>query len=142
MVSQVFITLESTPDSMFRTETVKYALIGLMRDLRGITMATNRQVLLLVFQLDLGDLKQFSYDLFVFLLNVFQSQNFWSSFWLALSCTHATSFERHFTLVWHTRGKGYGHSLLRNLKAVARCVNWFNQLSLLKFCMWSSERDL
>ncbi|XP_062092059.1 uncharacterized protein LOC133797942 isoform X2 [Humulus lupulus] len=38
---QVFITLESTPDSMFRTETVKYALIGLMRDLRGIAMATN-----------------------------------------------------------------------------------------------------
>ncbi|EXB44290.1 hypothetical protein L484_012209 [Morus notabilis] len=40
----VFINLESTPDSMFRTETVKYALIGLMRDLRGIAMATNRQV--------------------------------------------------------------------------------------------------
>ncbi|XP_024018068.1 exportin-7 isoform X3 [Morus notabilis] len=38
---QVFINLESTPDSMFRTETVKYALIGLMRDLRGIAMATN-----------------------------------------------------------------------------------------------------
>ncbi|OVA13819.1 Importin-beta [Macleaya cordata] len=38
---QVFISLESTPDSMFRTDTVKYALIGLMRDLRGITMATN-----------------------------------------------------------------------------------------------------
>ncbi|XP_044512418.1 exportin-7-like isoform X3 [Mangifera indica] len=38
---QVFITLESTPDSMFRTDMVKYALIGLMRDLRGIAMATN-----------------------------------------------------------------------------------------------------
>ncbi|KAF2300870.1 hypothetical protein GH714_017937 [Hevea brasiliensis] len=38
---QVFISLESTPDSMFRTEAVKYALIGLMRDLRGIAMATN-----------------------------------------------------------------------------------------------------
>lgn len=38
---KVFITLESTPDSMFRTDTVKYALIGLMRDLRGIAMATN-----------------------------------------------------------------------------------------------------
>ncbi|PWA74654.1 ARM repeat superfamily protein [Artemisia annua] len=37
---QVFINLESIPDSMFRTETVKYALIGLMRDLRGIAMAT------------------------------------------------------------------------------------------------------
>ncbi|XP_010251844.1 PREDICTED: exportin-7 isoform X2 [Nelumbo nucifera] len=38
---QVFISLESTPDTMFRTDTVKYALIGLMRDLRGIAMATN-----------------------------------------------------------------------------------------------------
>lgn len=38
---QVFIKLESTPDSMFRTDAVKYALIGLMRDLRGIAMATN-----------------------------------------------------------------------------------------------------
>ncbi|KAH9752578.1 Importin N-terminal domain-containing protein [Citrus sinensis] len=33
--------LESTPDSMFRTDAVKCALIGLMRDLRGIAMATN-----------------------------------------------------------------------------------------------------
>ncbi|KAK9156564.1 hypothetical protein Scep_003138 [Stephania cephalantha] len=38
---QVFIRLESTPDALFRTNNVKYALIGLMRDLRGITMATN-----------------------------------------------------------------------------------------------------
>ncbi|KAJ8755473.1 hypothetical protein K2173_019271 [Erythroxylum novogranatense] len=38
---QVFLTLESTPESMFRTDAVKYALIGLMRDLRGIAMATN-----------------------------------------------------------------------------------------------------
>ncbi|KAJ6694854.1 hypothetical protein OIU74_014060 [Salix koriyanagi] len=38
---QVFVRLESTPDSMFRTDAVKYALIGLMRDLRGIAMATN-----------------------------------------------------------------------------------------------------
>ncbi|CBI40647.3 hypothetical protein AAG906_015204 [Vitis piasezkii] len=38
---QVFISLESTPDAMFRTDAVKYALIGLMRDLRGIAMATN-----------------------------------------------------------------------------------------------------
>ncbi|XP_061996319.1 uncharacterized protein LOC133714255 isoform X1 [Rosa rugosa] len=38
---QVFINLESTPDAMFRTDNVKYALIGLMRDLRGIAMATN-----------------------------------------------------------------------------------------------------
>lgn len=44
---QVFIRLESIPDSMFRTDAVKYALIGLMRDLRGITMATNRLVLVL-----------------------------------------------------------------------------------------------
>ncbi|XP_021628258.1 exportin-7 isoform X4 [Manihot esculenta] len=40
-LSQVFISLGSTPDSMFRTDAVKYALIGLMRDLRGIAMATN-----------------------------------------------------------------------------------------------------
>ncbi|XAR54505.1 hypothetical protein NMG60_11029657 [Bertholletia excelsa] len=38
---QVFISLESTPDAVFRTDEVKYALIGLMRDLRGIAMATN-----------------------------------------------------------------------------------------------------
>ncbi|XAR48327.1 hypothetical protein NMG60_11031103 [Bertholletia excelsa] len=38
---QVFLGLESTPDAVFRSDTVKYALIGLMRDLRGIAMATN-----------------------------------------------------------------------------------------------------
>ncbi|KAG7020193.1 Exportin-7 [Cucurbita argyrosperma subsp. argyrosperma] len=38
---QAFIKLESTSDSLFRTDAVKYALIGLMRDLRGIAMATN-----------------------------------------------------------------------------------------------------
>ncbi|XP_028101595.1 exportin-7 isoform X1 [Camellia sinensis] len=38
---QVFVSLESMPDAIFRTDAVKYALIGLMRDLRGITMATN-----------------------------------------------------------------------------------------------------
>ncbi|XP_010495084.1 PREDICTED: exportin-7-like [Camelina sativa] len=38
---QVFRTLESTPDSMFRTDAVKFAVIGLMRDLRGIAMATS-----------------------------------------------------------------------------------------------------
>ena len=42
MMSYVFISLESTPDAMFRTDAVKLALIGLMRDLRGIAMATNR----------------------------------------------------------------------------------------------------
>ncbi|KAL1561845.1 exportin-7-like isoform X2 [Salvia divinorum] len=38
---QVFLNLESTPETMFRTDSVKFALIGLMRDLRGIAMATN-----------------------------------------------------------------------------------------------------
>ncbi|XP_027114232.1 exportin-7 isoform X1 [Coffea eugenioides] len=38
---QVFVTLGATPDAMFRTDGVKYKLIGLMRDLRGIAMATN-----------------------------------------------------------------------------------------------------
>ncbi|XP_034692714.1 exportin-7-like isoform X1 [Vitis riparia] len=38
---QVFVSLESTPEEMFRTDTVKYALIGLMRDLKGIAMAIN-----------------------------------------------------------------------------------------------------
>lgn len=38
---QLFINLESIPDSLFRTDSVKYVLIGLMRDLRGIAMATN-----------------------------------------------------------------------------------------------------
>lgn len=41
---QVFLSLESTPDSLFRTDAVKYAIIGLMRDIRGIAMATNRLV--------------------------------------------------------------------------------------------------
>lgn len=44
LLPQAFIRLESTPDAMFRTDNVKYALIGLMRDLRGIAMATNRFV--------------------------------------------------------------------------------------------------
>ncbi|KAK2988430.1 hypothetical protein RJ640_023977 [Escallonia rubra] len=38
---QDFVSLESTPDAIFRTDTAKHALIGLMRDLRGIAMATN-----------------------------------------------------------------------------------------------------
>ncbi|XP_020583415.1 exportin-7-A isoform X4 [Phalaenopsis equestris] len=38
---QVIIGLESTPDAAFCTDSVKYAFIGLMRDLRGIAMATN-----------------------------------------------------------------------------------------------------
>ncbi|XP_019414777.1 PREDICTED: exportin-7 isoform X2 [Lupinus angustifolius] len=40
-LQQVFINLESTPEGLFRTDFIKYALIGLMRDLRGIAMATN-----------------------------------------------------------------------------------------------------
>ncbi|MED6115504.1 hypothetical protein PIB30_091201, partial [Stylosanthes scabra] len=40
-LQKVFLSLESTPDSMFRTDAVKFALVGLMRDLRGIAMATN-----------------------------------------------------------------------------------------------------
>lgn len=35
---------------MFRTDAVKYALIGLMRDLRGIAMATNRHVVSIMFE--------------------------------------------------------------------------------------------
>ncbi|WOG98164.1 hypothetical protein DCAR_0417505 [Daucus carota subsp. sativus] len=38
---QVFVNLEMIPDGMFRTDTVKQALVGLMRDLRGLAMATN-----------------------------------------------------------------------------------------------------
>ncbi|MCO5551769.1 hypothetical protein L7F22_005272 [Adiantum nelumboides] len=40
-IQQVLLTLEATPDSSFRTDAVKFTLIGLMRDLRGIAMATN-----------------------------------------------------------------------------------------------------
>lgn len=40
------IRLEATPDAAFRTDAVKYAFIGLMRDLRGIAMATNRYLFL------------------------------------------------------------------------------------------------
>ncbi|KAK9733076.1 hypothetical protein RND81_04G041800 [Saponaria officinalis] len=38
---KVFISLESAPDTIFRSDNVKYSLIGLMRDLRGIAKATN-----------------------------------------------------------------------------------------------------
>ncbi|XP_028775804.1 exportin-7-B-like [Neltuma alba] len=38
---QVFLKLESAPDAIFRSDAGKFALIGLMRDLRGIAMATN-----------------------------------------------------------------------------------------------------
>lgn len=38
-LSQVLVTLESTPDAMFRYDATKFALIGLMRDLRGICLA-------------------------------------------------------------------------------------------------------
>ncbi|KAJ3676579.1 hypothetical protein LUZ60_003991 [Juncus effusus] len=37
---QVVVGLESTPDAAFRTNAVKFAFIGLMRDLRGVVMAT------------------------------------------------------------------------------------------------------
>ncbi|KAJ4706752.1 ARM repeat superfamily protein [Melia azedarach] len=39
--TQVFSNLESTYAAMFRADTVKYALIGLMRDLRGIASAAD-----------------------------------------------------------------------------------------------------
>ncbi|KAL5220326.1 hypothetical protein ABZP36_025039 [Zizania latifolia] len=38
---QVAVNLEATTDAAFQTDVVKYAFIGLMRDLRGIAMATN-----------------------------------------------------------------------------------------------------
>ncbi|XP_027367978.1 exportin-7-A-like isoform X1 [Abrus precatorius] len=38
---QVLLRLESTPDALFQSDAVKYTFIGLMRDLRGIAMATN-----------------------------------------------------------------------------------------------------
>ncbi|GAB2238779.1 hypothetical protein Droror1_Dr00024692 [Drosera rotundifolia] len=40
-LAKVFLALESTPDAVFRSAPAKYSLIGLMRDLRGIVMATN-----------------------------------------------------------------------------------------------------
>ncbi|KAG5631740.1 hypothetical protein H5410_003457, partial [Solanum commersonii] len=38
---QVLLSLELIPDALFHTDDVKQALIGLMRDLRGIAMATS-----------------------------------------------------------------------------------------------------
>ncbi|RDX91388.1 Exportin-7-B, partial [Mucuna pruriens] len=38
---QVLVRLESTPEALFQSDAVKYAFIGLTRDLRGIAMATN-----------------------------------------------------------------------------------------------------
>ena len=46
---QVFVNLESIPEPVFRDESVKCAFIGLMRDLRGITMASHRFIGLLLF---------------------------------------------------------------------------------------------
>lgn len=40
-MQMVFANLASMPDANFRSEPVKNAIIGLFRDLRGITMATN-----------------------------------------------------------------------------------------------------
>jgi exportin-7 len=40
-LQQVAVNLEVTPAEAFRSDYVKFALIGLMRDLRGIAMATN-----------------------------------------------------------------------------------------------------
>lgn len=74
---QVFMTLESTPVTMFRTDSVKYALIGLMRDLRGIAMATNRQVHI-VYEFCLS--MAFTIACIILLFIVFQSQNLWASF--------------------------------------------------------------
>lgn len=41
---KVFFELEAVPDEIFQSDAGKLALIGLMRDLRGIAMATNRLV--------------------------------------------------------------------------------------------------
>lgn len=38
---QVFVRLESTPEALFQSNAIKYTFIGLIRDLRGIAMATN-----------------------------------------------------------------------------------------------------
>lgn len=43
---KVFVRLESTPEALFQSDAVKYAFVGLMRDLRGIAMATNRLALI------------------------------------------------------------------------------------------------
>lgn len=40
-LQQVAFNLEATPDAAFRTDVAKHAFIGLMRDLRGIAIATN-----------------------------------------------------------------------------------------------------
>lgn len=40
-LQQVLLNLEATQDVSFRSDSVKFAIIGLMRDLRGIAMATN-----------------------------------------------------------------------------------------------------
>eukprot|EP00271_Cylindrocystis_brebissonii_P005659 TRINITY_DN17835_c0_g2_i1.p1 TRINITY_DN17835_c0_g2~~TRINITY_DN17835_c0_g2_i1.p1 ORF type:complete len:1060 (+),score=142.88 TRINITY_DN17835_c0_g2_i1:716-3895(+) len=40
-LQQVLVNLGATPDVSFRSDAVKFAVIGLMRDLRGIAMATN-----------------------------------------------------------------------------------------------------
>lgn len=59
------------PDALFHTDDVKQALIGLMRDLRGIAMATSRLVAwsILIFSVEGQDLNilhtNFSFVLFL-----------------------------------------------------------------------------
>lgn len=63
---------------MFRTDAVKCALIGLMRDLRGIAMATNRLVAIseLPFFSPFFD-EWYGDSLFIFMV-ILQSQNVWT----------------------------------------------------------------
>ena len=87
MPPKVFVSLESTSDATFHSDTVKYALIGLMRDLRGIAMATKRLVIFNFWHLLANGCK-----IFYLLLSYFEAES--GPFFLALSIVteHIVSF--------------------------------------------------
>lgn len=86
MPPKVFVSLESTSDATFHSDAVKYALIGLMRDLRGIAMATKRLVMFNFWLLANGC------KIFYLLLSYFEAE--YGPLFLALSIVteHIVSF--------------------------------------------------
>ena len=99
-VFQVFLSLESTPDSVFQTDAVKYALVGLMRDLRGIVMATNRLVLVLFLSFKLRKAIKLTYLFFL----AAELMAFYLIGCILYAC--ASTLRRHLALERHPRGNG------------------------------------
>ena len=65
-------------------------------------------------------LKIYSYlnPLIIYTLSfMFQSQNLWTSVWLAIPCTYASPLERHFSVDRHTRG-------IYEISTCSRSIHW------------------